>query len=818
MIKSHLSFQNVIAVSIFLMLITATSAASLAVHSHFSSVSQEAFENVTETALEALEEDLHESLAQLGAIQGLFNASDNVTREEFDVFVSLFFEREKSTQALEWIPRVASSEREAFVRSIKREGYKDFSIHPATERSDSFPVTYVFPFEPNLPAFGFDLATNDSRFTTIQRSRDSGMMQATAPITLIQETGTQSGFLVFAPIYSTGDVPDTLQKRQETLTGFALAVFRVDDLMVDAIPAQIHSNFNLSVSDSGVGQLGKNIHSQNDAYPELAQGQGVVVQRMLDVAGREWILEFAAPFGFGISTLSSLMWMLVLGFGGVLSALTLGFSYLLLNSKNRAIVLAETMNRSLLDSETQRDQMFEQSRDLIITVGRDGRFVFVSGASRFILGHEPSEMVGNKFHEYIYEDDRDKASVAMSDAVHGHHSEALDLRLIRKDGSLAWLNWSCQVIPGRVEVIFAIGRDVTRQREAEAEIRDLAKFPSEDPNPVLRISGDGKVMYANVEGERFLRSNDVSVGDPPSLRCLRMVEEALRSGSSAEDEFEFGDRHFTFVFAPIMDAGYVNVYGRDITERKSMDRMKDEFVSIVSHELRTPVTSIKGFLELIMDGATDSLNEDQLRFLEAMRRNTNRLENLVNDLLELSRLEGGMVTIEQSDFNFVSIVNQVLGDMASDIEAKQIKIILSDNISDHFVRGDRDRVVQILANLLSNAVKYSPAETWIEIGVIPTGDASEFVKVYVKDHGLGIPDEDITKLFHKFHRIDNSTTRSTAGTGLGLSITKALVELHGGEIWVESQEGEGSTFSFTLPSGSEPMEIKVLVPSLLRDS
>jgi signal transduction histidine kinase len=377
---------------------------------------------------------------------------------------------------------------------------------------------------------------------------------------------------------------------------------------------------------------------------------------------------------------------------------------------------------------------------------------------------------------------------------------------------------SCQTgiySQGHLEILERIANQITgaianaelyaQQRKDQEEIRDLAKFPSEDPSPVLRIAGDGKVLYANSEGERFLNWHDVSVGELAPPKCLRIVEEALGSGLSAEDEFEIGNRDFAFVFAPIMDAGYVNVYGRDITERKAMDRMKDEFVSIVSHELRTPVTSIKGFLELIMEAPKDSLTEDQAPFLEAMRRNTDRLESLINDLLDLSRLEGGMVALDRSAFHFQEVVTQVLGEMKSDIETKKIKVSLLDSKTDILVQGDRSRVVQILANLLSNAVKYSPAESSIEVDANPMPGASDFLRVDVRDHGPGIPSEDMDKLFQKFYRIDNSSTRTTAGTGLGLAITKALVELHGGEIWVESEAGKGSVFSFTLPIGSAPV-------------
>ncbi len=163
-----------------------------------------------------------------------------------------------------------------------------------------------------------------------------------------------------------------------------------------------------------------------------------------------------------------------------------------------------------------------------------------------------------------------------------------------------------------------------------------------------------------------------------------------------------------------------------------------------------------------------------------------------------------MVALDKSVFHFGDVVTQVLSDMKSDVETKKMNVSLADSNAHLLVQGDRSRVVQILANLLSNAVKYSPAESSIEIDVNPYKEASEFLRINVRNHGSGIPSEDSDKLFQKFYRIDNSSTRTTAGTGLGLAITKALVELHDGEIWVESETGEGSVFSFTLPIGSAP--------------
>jgi len=696
-----MSIQTSIAMVIFLMLMAVTIVSALAVRSHFNTQSQEAFQDVVEGALVVLQEDINENMAELRAIQGLFNSTGDVSRNEFETFVSLFFDTKHGTQALEWIPRVPREQGDQFVQNVRKEGFDDFSIHPDSELADYFPVTYVVPAEPNLPAFGFDLATNPVRRAALERARDTGELVATGPITLVQETGTQSGFLVFAPVYSKGVVPLTLPERRDQLKGFGLAVFRVDDFIDSAIPAFTHSKFNLKVKDSAEGEPATSIHSDNAAHPSLLDEDAVSIARTVIVAGRRWELQFSAPSGFGISASSRFMWVSVLGVGGVLSALTLGFSYLLLNGRNRAVAFAENMNRSLIESETQRDHMFEQSQDLIITVDREGRFVFVSGAARAILGREPSEMLGTSWQDHIHVDDRDKASSAMLEAFQGHHLDALDIRFIRLDGGIVWLNWNCQVVPGPVDIVFAVGRD--------------------------------------------------------------------------------------------------------ITERREMDRMKDEFISVASHELRTPVTSIKGFLELLVEEESGPLTQEQRLFLEAANRNTVRLERLVNDLLDVSRLDAETITLDRVTFDLMEVVRQVTSEMESEIDAKSVKIRTATGAQEIEIDADRSRTAQILTNLISNAVKYSPHGSSVDIELISLPDRN-FVQVNIRDYGPGVADEDKEKLFHKFFRADNSTTRSTAGTGLGLAITKALVELQGGKIWVDSEWEKGSTFCFTVPSpsGIEP--------------
>ena len=200
-----------------------------------------------------------------------------------------------------------------------------------------------------------------------------------------------------------------------------------------------------------------------------------------------------------------------------------------------------------------------------------------------------------------------------------------------------------------------------------------------------------------------------------------------------------------------------------------------------------------------MDEQSGPLTGDQSRFLEIIIRDTDRLDRLVGNLLDISRIDSKLIGLEQAEFDLAEAIEEVISELGSEIALKQIEIVTSTEGGSMEVYGDRSRINQIITNLLGNAVKYSPEGTTIQVVVSSWAHEDRFAQVSIRDEGPGISPEDINRLFDKFYRADNSLTRSTAGTGLGLAIAKALVELHGGEIWVESTPASGSVFSFTVP-------------------
>ena len=236
---------------------------------------------------------------------------------------------------------------------------------------------------------------------------------------------------------------------------------------------------------------------------------------------------------------------------------------------------------------------------------------------------------------------------------------------------------------------------------------------------------------------------------------------------------------------------------RDITERKQMDKMKNEFISTVSHELRTPLTSIRGSLGLLSSGTVGELPESANEMLKIASNNTERLLLLINDILDIQKIESGKMSFKFERVELNSFINEAIVAHAEYGKQHGVNFVLGTELEGVHVFADKDRLMQVMGNLLSNAAKFSNDGDNVEITTaMHHGDR---IRISVTDYGVGIPDEFQPKLFERFTQSDSSDTRAKGGTGLGLSITKVIVEKHGGLIGFVSKEGIGSTFYIELP-------------------
>jgi PAS domain S-box-containing protein len=355
-------------------------------------------------------------------------------------------------------------------------------------------------------------------------------------------------------------------------------------------------------------------------------------------------------------------------------------------------------------------------------------------------------------------------------------------------------------------------RELERTKlESDAAARALAESQAQlqavlnsARDPILVVGRDGVVELANRAcGEAFgviageLIGTDISALVPALAGGAQPAGEVTvtrRDGSSFPAEistgvFERGDRAVSVCIL------------RDVTERHRLDQLKNEFVSTVSHELRTPLTSIRGSLGLIAAGAAGALPEKARSLLEIAYKNSERLVGLVNDILDIEKIESGRMEFRHDRLEAGVLVEQAVE--ANQAYAAQHEVEYRITTRPDLplpVQGDADRLIQVLTNLLSNAAKFSPAGSTIKVAVeLLAGLGGRQARISVRDRGAGIPEEFRSRIFQRFAQADASDVRRKGGTGLGLSIAKAIVERHGGRIGFEPAEGGGTRFWFTLP-------------------
>ncbi|WP_420478894.1 CHASE3 domain-containing protein [Brevundimonas sp. FT23028] len=234
---------------------------------------------------------------------------------------------------------------------------------------------------------------------------------------------------------------------------------------------------------------------------------------------------------------------------------------------------------------------------------------------------------------------------------------------------------------------------------------------------------------------------------------------------------------------------------RDISERRRVEEMKQQFVSTVSHELRTPLTSIAGSLGLLAGGAAGAIPDKAGRLISIAHSNSQRLVRLINDILDIEKLESGQMTVDMASLDLRDIALRSIDNVQGLADDMSVAVDLDDGAAAP-VRGDADRLIQVVVNLLSNAVKFSPAGSAVRVSVQPE---TRIARLSVSDDGPGIPDEFRARIFSKFAQADSSDTRAKGGTGLGLAIAREIAERHGGRLWFESAPGEGATFHLDLP-------------------
>jgi len=321
---------------------------------------------------------------------------------------------------------------------------------------------------------------------------------------------------------------------------------------------------------------------------------------------------------------------------------------------------------------------------------------------------------------------------------------------------------------------------------------------------VIVVDPQGRLQLVNDAARQMLKLGNVAIGRPYvetiRLPAIAALVGGVLSGRTRE-ALQLSpprDPSRTILATAAAAAGSV-AHGvilvlHDITELRRVDQIRRDFVANVSHELRTPLTAIRGYVEALSDG--DASVEDTRRFLDVIARHTHRMERLVKDLLRLARLDAGQETVDVIACDTRNLAETVIADLASAAEERGQRVEVTIAPGAETIRADPTKLHDALRNLVANAITYAPEQTTIRIEAAPSAGR---VSLAVSDDGPGIPEEDLSRVFERFYRVDKSRSRDPGGTGLGLAIVKHLIELHGGSVRAEHGAEGGARFVLTLP-------------------
>ncbi len=468
------------------------------------------------------------------------------------------------------------------------------------------------------------------------------------------------------------------------------------------------------------------------------------------------------------------------------------------------------MAKKVEEAASKERAIVDNTIDVICSVDQAGRFSAVNPAVIDVWGYETDEMLGRRLVDIILRDDVETTLNAMQVCQKQHKDMVFENRVRRKDGTTAAMLWSIYW-SGVQKVVFCVAHDITERiieerllQESEARVRMmLQSMPVGlvicDERQKVEIANVtieqmygfsetevvglpiGKLFKDLVDGDLLAKAQALNVGESLELESCTKNGVIFPVEITVEDFYLHGERKVLVVIA-------------DISARREVERMKQEFMAMVSHDLRSPLTALMFTLRQFDTGDLGDLTEKGKNCIGTISHEVNRLIALINNLLDMEKLESKRMEIRREVTSFEQVIKQSLASVGYLAEKNGIK--LATDVGPCETLADGSALVQVIVNLLANSIKFSPKGSTITVSARYVPDA---VEVAVTDQGRGIPEQLREKIFERFKQVDIKDRTEKKGSGLGLAICKAIVEAHGGKIGVDSEEGKGSKFWFLIP-------------------
>lgn len=731
----------------------------------------------------------YEELARGAA--AFFTTSQAVSPDEWTLYAESLGLRAHypGITGIGFVSHVRHADLAGFVRRLGR------PVKPAGPREEHYVVTLIDPVERNAIVLGYDIASDPERKVAADLARDRGDATITGKIELLQDVEQLPGFLMLYPIYRPGSAKTTAAQRRDAIVGWVYLASRVSDVM-SQLPYVRHSDLTFRVTDVESGEL---LFSNDD---RAASSGSMRQASVLPIHGRHWRVETvsrrnpASAPGFRAAAF-------VAAGGTAISALISAIIWSFATRRQKAIGLATEMTRTLREREQGIRAIVDNIVEGIVSLDSELRIKTFNRAAETMLGYASADVVGKTAHEVF----------PAINAGHLTGEESL-LEARRNDGTTIVVAITVGSIETAAPEYVAVFRDVTEKMRTQEALRRSETVNRSIIDNMLGgmiiSTSDGVIQSVNPAAEKIFRySREELAGRPLTLLFATTVPSlgeflcvARESSMDKISEWQ-GRRHNGEVFP--LELSLFEIEGpdgsllagnvQDISERRQVERMKKEFVSTVSHELRTPLTSIQGSLDLLAAGVFGPLAEKPREMIQIALRNSTRLIQLINDILDLERLDSGRMEMHFQNTAIRPLFEKAIQSVRGVADRDGIGLTIES--ADGEVFADDHRIVQVLVNFLSNAIKFSPPGSAV---VISSSRAGGMWQLNVTDRGRGVPPELQDKIFERFQQVDASDSRAKGGTGLGLAICKTIAEQHGGSIGVESSQTAGSTFWVRLPA------------------